>query len=60
MLGTNTIEVYDHETASGKLTHISSVRSPREGQGVKDGPRHLKVHPNGEVLYCVTEHCELL
>jgi carboxy-cis,cis-muconate cyclase len=59
VLGTDTIEVYDHDATSGKLTHITGVGSPREEQGdLKDGPRHLKVHPNGMVLYCVTEHCE--
>ncbi|KAK0497397.1 hypothetical protein EDD18DRAFT_1319693 [Armillaria luteobubalina] len=25
-----------------------------------DGPRHVKVHPNGEVLYCVAEHSNKL
>ncbi|KAK0440960.1 uncharacterized protein EV420DRAFT_1128059 [Desarmillaria tabescens] len=25
-----------------------------------DGPRHVKVHPNGEVVYCVAEHSNKL
>lgn len=51
--------MYDHDATSGMLSHIVSVGSPREEQGVvKDSPRHVKVHPNGKVLYCVTEHCE--
>lgn len=55
--------MYARDTVSGKLAHIASVHSPRKekGQGlVKDGPRHVKVHPNGRVVYCVTEHCEFL
>lgn len=55
--------MYAADSVNGKLTHISSVHSIRKGkdQGqVKDGPRHVKVHPNGRVVYCVTEHCELL
>ncbi|KIM39203.1 hypothetical protein M413DRAFT_447166 [Hebeloma cylindrosporum] len=55
VLGSNTIEMYAHDSASGHLTHITSVESPR-GKDAKDGPRHLKIHPNGNLLYCVTEH----
>ena len=55
VLGTNSIEVYTHETP-GLLTHLASIPSPR-GPSSHDGPRHVKVHPNGSVLYCVTEHC---
>ncbi|KAF8735950.1 hypothetical protein AX14_001156 [Amanita brunnescens Koide BX004] len=54
VLGTNSIEVYTHETP-GLLTHLASIPSPR-GPSSHDGPRHVKVHPNGSVLYCVTEH----
>jgi carboxy-cis,cis-muconate cyclase len=49
--------MYAHDSASGHLTHITSVGSPR-GKDAKDGPRHLKIHPNGKFLYCVTEHCK--
>ncbi|KAJ3565258.1 hypothetical protein NP233_g7749 [Leucocoprinus birnbaumii] len=28
----------------------------RPGLEAHDGPRHVKVHPNGKILYCVTEH----
>jgi len=53
VLGTNTIEVYSRNTTSGQLTHISSSPSPR-GPTARDGPRHVKIYPNGKVLYCVT------
>ena len=49
--------MYTHDRASGHLTHLTSVRSPR-GPEANDGPRHVKVHPNGKILYCVTEHCK--
>ena len=55
VLGTNSIEVYLHE-AAGPLVHLASIPSPR-GPSSHDGPRHIKVHPTGKVLYCVTEHC---
>ncbi|KAJ3892652.1 hypothetical protein GG344DRAFT_44922 [Lentinula edodes] len=58
VLGTNSIEVYTHDPDSGFLTHVYSSPSPRFG--VEDGPRHVKVHPNGKILYCVTEHNNLL
>ncbi|KAJ3937625.1 MAG: hypothetical protein NXY57DRAFT_980313 [Lentinula lateritia] len=58
VLGTNSIEVYTHDPDSGFLTHVYSSPSPRSG--VEDGPRHVKVHPNGKILYCVTEHNNLL
>ena len=57
VLGSSTIEMYAHNRASGHLTHLTSVRSPR-GPDAHDGPRHVKVHPNGKILYCVTEHCK--
>ncbi|TFK31814.1 hypothetical protein BDQ12DRAFT_659987 [Crucibulum laeve] len=53
VLGTKLIKMYVWE-ADGVLMWMSSNRSPREG--IKDGPRHVKVHPNGRVLYCVMEH----
>ncbi|KIY44317.1 hypothetical protein FISHEDRAFT_67470 [Fistulina hepatica ATCC 64428] len=56
-----TIEVYSYESDSGLLTKIYSVPSPRPHfADVNDGPRHVKVHPNGKVLYCVTEHSNRL
>ena len=45
--------MYARDPATGHLRHLSSNASPR-GRG--DGPRHVKVHPNGKILYCVTEH----
>ncbi|GLB40971.1 putative lactonase, 7-bladed beta-propeller [Lyophyllum shimeji] len=59
VLGTDSIEMYQRDPVTGLLTHISSVPSPR-GPGAHDGPRHLKVHPNGKILYCVTEHTNLV
>ncbi|KAJ7465109.1 hypothetical protein FB451DRAFT_1262652 [Mycena latifolia] len=67
VLGGSTIEVYTR-AADGALTHIDTspapVRpgalSPAEGTEEEDGPRHVKVHPNGRVLYCVTEHSNYL
>jgi carboxy-cis,cis-muconate cyclase len=47
--------MYAHDRASGHLEHLTTVRSPR-GPEVNDGPRHVKIHPNGKILYCVTEH----
>ncbi|KAF7760210.1 hypothetical protein Agabi119p4_10886 [Agaricus bisporus var. burnettii] len=55
VLGTNTIEIYSRDVSSGSLTHLGSSPSPR-GPDAHDGPRHVKVHPNGKILYCVTEH----
>ncbi|KAK7454060.1 hypothetical protein VKT23_011573 [Stygiomarasmius scandens] len=59
VLGTDSIEVYTHDKQTGSLTHVYSSPSPR-GEGAHDGPRHVKVHPNGKVLYCVTEHSNYL
>ncbi|KAF5381738.1 hypothetical protein D9615_005393 [Tricholomella constricta] len=59
VLGTDTIEMYTRDPSSGLLTHIASIPSPR-GAGAHDGPRHLKIHPNGKILYCVTEHTNLV
>jgi len=47
--------MYAHDSASGHLTHIASVGSPR-GKDANDGPRHVKIYPNGNFLYCLTEH----
>ncbi|TFK19601.1 3-carboxy-cis,cis-mucoante lactonizing enzyme [Coprinopsis marcescibilis] len=59
VLGTDSIEMYRSDAVTGKLVHISSNYSPR-GTGVHDGPRHVKIHPNGKVLYCVAEHTNYL
>jgi len=58
VLGTNIIEIYSRNVSSGSLAHLSSSPSPR-GPEANDGPRHVKIHPNGKILYCVTEHSEL-
>lgn len=58
VLGTDRIEMYTRDPVSGLLTHIASIPSPRGD--AHDGPRHLKVHPNGKILYCVTEHTNLV
>ncbi|KJA21800.1 hypothetical protein HYPSUDRAFT_41660 [Hypholoma sublateritium FD-334 SS-4] len=54
VVGTQTIEMYRRDSR-GYLVHLSSIKSPR-GENANDGPRHVKIHPNGKVLYCVTEH----
>ncbi|KAG6856857.1 hypothetical protein H0H87_012674 [Tephrocybe sp. NHM501043] len=59
VLGTDSIEMYSLDSSTGHLKHITSVPSPR-GPGAHDGPRHVKIHPNGRVLYCVTEHTNLV
>ncbi|KAF8066684.1 Lactonase, 7-bladed beta-propeller-domain-containing protein [Lyophyllum atratum] len=59
VLGTDSIEMYTRDLPTGLLTHITSIPSPR-GADAHDGPRHLKVHPNGKILYCVTEHTNLV
>ncbi|KAF8894682.1 hypothetical protein BD779DRAFT_1669152 [Infundibulicybe gibba] len=59
VLGTSSIEMYTHNPLTGTLSHMASVPSPR-GPSAHDGPRHVKVHPNGKVLYSVTEHTNLL
>ena len=59
VVGTNTIEMYTRDRTTGMLRHVASIASPR-GSSARDGPRHVKVHPNGKVLYCVTEHCTFL
>ncbi|KAJ7782395.1 hypothetical protein DFH07DRAFT_322394 [Mycena maculata] len=60
VLGGSTIEVYKR-AEDGSLTHIDTSPAPqRAGEVEDDGPRHVKVHPNGRVLYCVTEHSNYL
>ncbi|KAF9474660.1 putative isomerase YbhE [Pholiota conissans] len=54
VLGTHTIEMYLRDT-NGHLKHVFAATSPR-GKDANDGPRHVKIHPNGKILYCVTEH----
>ncbi|KAF8201036.1 hypothetical protein K438DRAFT_1716702 [Mycena galopus ATCC 62051] len=60
VLGGSTIEVYTR-AEDGSLIHTDSSSAPQRAGGVEeDGPRHVKVHPNGRVLYCVTEHSNYL
>ncbi|KAL0568978.1 hypothetical protein V5O48_012996 [Marasmius crinis-equi] len=59
VLGTDSIEVYKWNKSTGLLTHEYSSPSPR-GPTAHDGPRHVKVHPNGKILYSVTEHTNYL
>ncbi|KAG7095235.1 hypothetical protein E1B28_006009 [Marasmius oreades] len=59
VLGTDSIEAYKWDRSTGLLTHIYSSLSPR-GPNAHDGPRHVKIHPNGKILYCVTEHTNFL
>ncbi|KAJ6583955.1 hypothetical protein DFH09DRAFT_1143859 [Mycena vulgaris] len=60
VLGGSTIEVYTR-AADGSLIHVDTSPAPaRAGVVEEDGPRHVKVHPNGRVLYCVTEHSNYL
>ncbi|KAJ6467005.1 hypothetical protein C8R45DRAFT_1020799 [Mycena sanguinolenta] len=60
VLGGSMIEVYTRAD-DGSLIHVDSSGAPQRAGGVEeDGPRHVKVHPNGRVLYCVTEHSNYL
>ncbi|KAF7368987.1 Muconate cycloisomerase 1 [Mycena venus] len=62
VLGGSMIEVYKR-AEDGSLIHVDSSPAPQRAGGVpeeEDGPRHVKVHPNGRVLYCVTEHSNYL
>ncbi|KAJ7681497.1 hypothetical protein B0H17DRAFT_1076156 [Mycena rosella] len=64
VLGGSTIEIYTR-AADGSLTHIDTSSAPQradavEGEEGEDGPRHVKIHPSGRVLYCVTEHSNYL
>ncbi|RDB26645.1 Muconate cycloisomerase 1 [Hypsizygus marmoreus] len=55
VLGTDSIEMYTRDIRTGLLSHIYTSPSPR-GPNAHDGPRHVKIHPNGKILYSVTEH----
>ncbi|KAJ6600797.1 hypothetical protein B0H10DRAFT_2082939 [Mycena sp. CBHHK59/15] len=61
VLGTSTIEIYAR-APDGSLVDLESSPAPRRASDVpeEDGPRHVKVHPNGKVLYCVTEHSKII
>ncbi|KAJ7678259.1 hypothetical protein DFH06DRAFT_1121759 [Mycena polygramma] len=62
VLGGSMIEIYKRDD-DGSLIHIDSSPAPQRTREVvveEDGPRHVKVHPNGRVLYCVTEHSNYL
>ncbi|KAF9256248.1 hypothetical protein L218DRAFT_1081450 [Marasmius fiardii PR-910] len=59
VLGTDSIEAFKSDSTTGLLTHVFSSPSPR-GSDVHDGPRHVKIHPNGKILYSVTEHTNYL
>ncbi|KAF9027035.1 putative isomerase YbhE [Hymenopellis radicata] len=51
VLGTDAVHIYIVDPVTGLLAEEKVLKTP-EGSG----PRHLKVHPNGQVLYVVTEH----
>ncbi|KAF9045723.1 putative isomerase YbhE [Hymenopellis radicata] len=51
VLGTDTVHIYIVDPVTGLLAEKKVLKTP-EGSG----PRHLKLHPNGQVLYVVTEH----
>ncbi|KAF8915182.1 Lactonase, 7-bladed beta-propeller-domain-containing protein [Mucidula mucida] len=51
VLGTDKVHIYLVDPATGLLSEEKVLKTP-EGSG----PRHLKLHPNGQVLYVVTEH----
>ncbi|KAJ7176569.1 hypothetical protein C8R46DRAFT_1076684 [Mycena filopes] len=62
VLGSSTIEIYSR-AEDGSLINIDSSSAPQRAgteAAEEDGPRHVKVHPNGRVLYCVTEHSNYL
>lgn len=54
VLGTEEIHVFKRGT-NGTLERVAKAKGH-----AGDGPRHVKVHPNGEVVYCVTEHTNKL
>ncbi|KAK0203127.1 Lactonase, 7-bladed beta-propeller-domain-containing protein [Desarmillaria ectypa] len=54
VLGTEEIHIFRRDP-NGTLERIGKAK----GQ-LGDGPRHVKVHPNGEVIYCVAEHSNKL
>lgn len=51
------IEMFTRDISTGELTPVYTAKSPREEP---DGPRHLKIHPNGRILYSVTEHSNFI
>ncbi|KAH8823112.1 hypothetical protein DL96DRAFT_1670814 [Flagelloscypha sp. PMI_526] len=60
------IYVYTVDESTGTLNHVSTSKAPPRVLTNKsvayenDGPRHVKIHPNGKILYCVTEHSNYL
>lgn len=50
VLGTEEIHVFKRGN-NGTLERVAKSKGH-----MGDGPRHVKLHPNGEVVYCVTEH----
>ncbi|KAK0199774.1 hypothetical protein DFS33DRAFT_1463141 [Desarmillaria ectypa] len=50
VLGTEEIHVFKGGN-NGTLERVAKAKGH-----ARDGPRHVKVHPNGEVVHCVTEH----
>ncbi|PBK66153.1 putative isomerase YbhE [Armillaria solidipes] len=54
VLGTEEIHVFKRGI-NGTLERVAKAKGH-----AGDGPRHVKVHPNGEVVYCVTEHSNKL
>ncbi|KAK0437760.1 Lactonase, 7-bladed beta-propeller-domain-containing protein, partial [Desarmillaria tabescens] len=54
VLGTEEIHVFKRGN-NGTLERVAKAKGH-----AGDGPRHVKVHPNGEVVYCVTEHSNRL
>ncbi|KAJ7081578.1 hypothetical protein B0H15DRAFT_952938 [Mycena belliarum] len=76
VLGGSTIEIYTRgadgslthiDTSPAPVrpgTNNAGTTTDHDGaderRDKEDGPRHVKVHPNGRVLYCVTEHSNFL
>ncbi|KAK0235040.1 Lactonase, 7-bladed beta-propeller-domain-containing protein [Armillaria nabsnona] len=54
VLGTEEIHIFKRGT-NGTLERVAKAKGHAE-----DGPRHVKVHPNRKVVYCVTEHSNKL
>ncbi|KAK0443065.1 Lactonase, 7-bladed beta-propeller-domain-containing protein [Desarmillaria tabescens] len=54
VLGTEEIHVFKRGN-NGTLERVAKSKGH-----AGDGPRHVKIHPNGEVVYCVTEHSNKL
>ena len=53
--GSNSIQMFAVDRQTGHLAFISDNESPRAG----DGPRHVVVSSDGNMLYSVTEHSRL-